>query len=118
MTVKLALQNPSFAAIPHPEVGRFLTFESFYPFYLGQHANRVCRRLHVVGTTGVVMTFFYAIAKDLTKLAYIPLIGYGFAWVGHFFFEKNKPATFKYPVWSLRGDFKLWLEVLSGKRAF
>ncbi len=96
---------------------RYRTFREFYPFYLTGHVNPMSRRLHVVGTTLVVLCLVAAVAAlDWRWLLAAPLIGYGFAWVGHFFFEKNKPATFKYPGFSLMGDFRLWFETITGKR--
>lgn len=75
----------------------------------GEHANRTCRRLHVVGTSGVVALAAAAlVTRQPAYLLALPLVGYGFAWAGHFFFEHNRPATFKYPGWSLRGDLQLW----------
>jgi hypothetical protein len=98
---------------------RYRTFEDFYPFYLTEHVNPVSRRLHVVGASLVVLCFIAAmIYADWRWLIAMPFIGYGFAWVGHFFFEKNKPATFKYPAFSLMGDFRLWFETVTGKRKF
>jgi len=98
---------------------RYASFEAFYPFYIHQHANRTCRRIHVVGTALVIAAFLAAVATlNPWWLLAMPLVGYGFAWVGHFFFEKNRPATFKYPLWSLRGDFQLFFETVSGKRKF
>uniref|UniRef100_A0A7S1VQP8 DUF962 domain-containing protein n=1 Tax=Grammatophora oceanica TaxID=210454 RepID=A0A7S1VQP8_9STRA len=103
----------------------YQTFEEFYPFYLSQHANRTCRRLHVVGTTGVISIGIGGTAMSLlptTTLSswalatMMPLVGYGFAWVGHFFFEKNKPATFTYPLWSLFGDFRMWYEIVVARK--
>ena len=96
---------------------RYRTFREFYPFYLTEHVNRTSRRLHVVGTTLVVVCLIAAIATlSWQFLIAAPLIGYGFAWVGHFFFEKNKPATLKYPGFSLMGDFRLWFETVTGQR--
>ena len=98
---------------------RYRTFEDFYPFYLTEHVNPVSRRLHVIGTSLVVLCFILAMVfGDGRWLIGMPVIGYGFAWVGHFFFEKNKPATFKYPAFSLMGDFRLWFETVTGKRKF
>jgi hypothetical protein len=97
---------------------RIKTFEEFYPFYLTQHSNKTCRLLHVVGTTIVIALTITAIYHNNPILwIFVPIAGYGFAWVGHFFFEKNKPATFKYPLWSLRSDFRMYFEILSGKIA-
>ena len=95
---------------------RFESFEAFYPFYLSQHKDRTCRLLHVMGTTIVLALFLTGLYHQEFELwLYIPLAGYGFAWLGHAFFEKNKPATFKYPLWSLRGDFKMYFDILGGK---
>ncbi|MDR3414816.1 MAG: DUF962 domain-containing protein [Nevskia sp.] len=94
----------------------FHSFEQFYPFYLGEHADRTCRRLHFVGTSLVIFTAFYAcITGRFAFLLLLPLLGYGFAWVGHFFFEGNKPATFKYPLYSLMGDFVMYKDIWAGK---
>jgi hypothetical protein len=96
---------------------RYRTFQEFYPFYLTEHVNPVSRRLHVIGTTLVVLCLIAAVVTlNWQFLIAAPLIGYGFAWVGHFFFEKNKPATFKYPGFSLMGDFRLWFETVTGQR--
>lgn len=96
---------------------RYGTFRDFYPFYLTEHVNPVSRRLHVVGTSLVVLSLAAAVVTlDWPWLLAAPLIGYGFAWVGHFFFEKNRPATFKYPLFSLMGDFRLWFETITGQR--
>jgi hypothetical protein len=93
------------------------TFEEFYPFYLKQHSNKICRLLHVIGTTIVFALTITAVYHNILKLlVLVPIVGYGFAWIGHFFFEKNKPATFQYPLWSLKSDFKMYFEIISGKR--
>ncbi len=98
---------------------RFKTFAEFYPFYLSEHQNKISRRLHVIGTGIVLLELLVILSLQLAKswLWILPLTGYGFAWVGHFFFEKNRPATFSYPLWSLRGDFTLFVEVLMGRRS-
>ncbi|AXQ29972.1 DUF962 domain-containing protein [Solimonas sp. K1W22B-7] len=97
----------------------FKTFAEFYPYYLGEHADPSCRRLHVVGTSGVIALLGAAVvtANPLLLLA-VPLVGYGFAWVGHFFFEHNKPATFQHPLYSLWGDFVMFRDMLSGRIAW
>ncbi len=96
---------------------RYRTFREFYPFYLTEHVNRTSRRLHVVGTTLVVLCLIAAVVTlNWRFLIAAPLIGYGFAWVGHFFFDKNKPATVTYPGFSLMGDFRLWFETVTGQR--
>ena len=96
---------------------RYRSFAEFYPFYLTEHVNPVSRRLHVVGTGLVILVLLAAVLTlNPWLLLAAPLVGYGFAWVGHFVFEKNRPATFKYPLWSLMGDFRLFFETVSGKR--
>jgi hypothetical protein len=91
----------------------------FYPYYLEEHANRTCRRLHVVGTSLVILTALYAVTtQQWAALWLMPLFGYFFAWVGHFFFEHNKPATFKYPFYSLVSDFIMYKDILTGKIRF
>ena len=87
--------------------GRYRSFAAFYPFYLTEHGNRVSRRLHVVGASLVIAALACGVLVDRRFFIAAPLVGYGFAWIGHFVFEKNKPASFKYPIWSLRGDFRM-----------
>jgi hypothetical protein len=98
---------------------RFASFRDFYPFYLGEHSDRTCRRLHFIGTGLVILTLVYAIVTATWALLWLlPVVGYGFAWIGHFFFEKNKPATFKHPVYSLIGDFVMFRDILVGRIRF
>lgn len=98
---------------------RIKHYRDFYLFYLEEHKDPTCRLLHFVGTGLVFSILIVAIASsNYSLLWYAPLAGYGFAWVGHFFFEKNKPATFKYPLWSLLSDFKLFFELLIGRQKF
>ena len=96
--------------------GRFSTFAEFWPFYLREHSRPGTRALHYVGTSLVVML---AIAAILTGkwwlLAALPLAGYFFAWLAHFAHEKNRPATFTYPLWSLLADFRMWWFWLTGR---
>lgn len=97
----------------------YTSFGAFYPFYLGEHADRTCRRLHFAGTSLVILTAFYAVAtQQFAYLWLMPVFGYGFAWAGHFFFEKNRPATFKYPFYSLMGDFVMYKDIWTGKIKF
>ena len=98
---------------------KYRSFAEFYPFYLSQHANAVCRRLHFVGSLLVIaiLTFSLATGNFLWLLA-LPVVGYGFAWLGHFGFEKNKPATFTYPLYSLQGDWVMFFQMLIGKIRF
>ena len=97
----------------------YTSFADFYPFYLSQHDDLTCRRLHFVGTVGVIATFLYALVTGRYAVLFLlPVIGYGFAWAGHFFFEKNKPATFQYPLYSLLGDFVMFRDILIGRIRF
>ncbi len=100
-------------------IKQFNTFAEFYPYYLSEHANSTCRRLHFIGTTLVIFILTMTIAKGawLLLLA-LPLAGYSFAWVGHFFFEKNRPATFQHPLYSLLGDFVMYRDMILGRVAF
>jgi hypothetical protein len=92
----------------------FRTFGDFYPFYLGEHSNRTCRRLHFIGTSiAVALILAAGVMQTWWLVAVAFLQGYAFAWVGHFFFEHNKPATFKHPWYSLLGDWRLWWDILS-----
>lgn len=94
----------------------FKTFQEFWPFYLSQHYTPVCRGFHYLGTLlGLVLCgYFISMGQYLMiPLSFLP--GYGFAWTGHFGFEKNKPATFKYPGWSFIGDFKMLFCFFTGK---
>jgi hypothetical protein len=101
------------------ETQRFNTFAEFYPYYLGEHRNSTCRRLHFVGTSLVIALVAYTIASaSWVLLITLPLAGYSFAWIGHFFFEKNRPATFRHPLYSLMGDFVMYRDMLVGKVTF
>lgn len=97
----------------------YKSFSEFYPFYLSEHSNRTCRRLHFAGSALVLVAFLYfIITLNWVALAALPVIGYGFAWAGHFFFEKNTPATFTYPLYSLIGDWVMFKNILMGKIRF
>jgi len=98
---------------------RFASFREFYPFYLGEHANRTSRRLHFIGSCGVLVLAGIALvtARPAWLLGAL-LCGYGFAWVGHFFFEKNRPATFKHPFCSFAGDWVMFRDILLGRIPF
>jgi len=99
--------------------GRFDKFRAFYPFYLGEHSHRACRRLHFVGTSLVILTLLFAVASQRYAMLWLmPLLGYGFAWIGHFFFEKNRPATFRFPLYSLLADFAMFKDILVGRIRF
>ena len=97
----------------------YKSFKEFYPYYLSEHQNIISRRLHVIGTfSTILLLIFIILNKSWNLLILLPICGYGFAWVGHFFFEKNKPATFKYPRWSLMGDFVMFKDILVGNIKF
>jgi hypothetical protein len=101
------------------ETKKISSLKEFYPFYLTEHSNSTSRILHFIGTSLVLLLIPAALLfHDLRLLMLIPFVGYGFAWVGHFFFEKNKPATFKYPAYSLASDFLLFWDLLRGKEKF
>ena len=95
---------------------QYKTFKEFYPFYLSEHMNSICRALHFIGTfcvIGIIIMSFY----NIKMLFLAPLFGYGFAWIGHFFFEKNQPATFTYPLYSFIGDWIMFKDILIGKES-
>ena len=94
----------------------FKSLKEFYPFYLSEHGNKICRRLHVVGTTLSIILFLYALINKIWLLLPIAFVsGYAFAWVGHFFFEKNKPASFRWPLYSFICDFIMMKDWYLGK---
>jgi len=98
---------------------QYKSLKEFYPFYLTEHQNGTCRTLHFIGTLTLISVFLWAIATQTwVALWSIPVIGYGFAWTGHFFFEKNKPATFQYPFYSLASDFIMFKDLLIRKEPF
>ena len=88
---------------------RISTYSEFWPFYVSQHSKAATRFIHFVGTTIGIFVVYLAIAKSSpTLLLLVPVAVYGMAWPSHFFIEKNKPATFKYPIWSLVSDLRMW----------
>ena len=91
------------------------TFEDFWPHYLGEHLHPKNRALHFMGTTLVYGIAALGLVQSPRWLVLAPLVGYGFAWVGHFLVERNRPATFTYPLWSLRGDFRMHARMLTGR---
>ncbi len=98
---------------------KYKTLKEFYPYYLEEHQNPTCRVLHFIGTGLVFLILAASLALgNFLWLILIPFVGYGFAWIGHFFFEKNKPATFQYPGFSLASDFILFFDLLTGKEKF
>ena len=92
------------------------TFRDFYPYYLAEHANRVSRRLHFIGTTlSLVCLALAIVTRNGWWILAAFVQAYALAWVGHFFFEHNRPATFRHPLWSFIGDWRMWWEVLRGR---
>lgn len=95
----------------------FDSFRTFYPYYLDEHRHPVCRRLHFVGSCLVLITLLVMFATGFWWLAALAVFwGYGFAWVGHFFFERNRPATFRHPFYSLLGDWMMFSDIVVGRR--
>jgi hypothetical protein len=94
------------------------SLKEFYPYYLSEHKNKTSKILHFTGTLLVVICLFLGLLLNYKFLYAMPFVGYGFAWVGHFYFEKNKPATFKHPFYSLASDFILFYQLLVGKQKF
>ena len=100
---------------------KFASFREFYPFYLSQHSNRSSRRLHFVGSTATLACFAMMLAQPHLALAWFVaavVSGYGFAWIGHFVFQKNRPATFTHPIYSLMGDWVMYYKIWTGKIPF
>jgi hypothetical protein len=98
---------------------QYTTFRTFYPYYLSEHRNATCRKLHFIGSTIVLAIVATMIMTRQWWMGWlIPLAGYGFAWVGHFFFEKNRPATFTYPLFSFAGDWVMYFQLLTGQIGF
>ena len=93
----------------------YKTFKEFYPYYISEHDNKHTKLMHFIGTS--ISIFFlikFFLTLNILFVLYALLSGYGFAWVGHFFIEKNKPATFSYPFYSFIGDYKMYVEILQG----
>jgi hypothetical protein len=94
----------------------YKTFEEFWPFYVREHSHPINRALHFVGTSTAMSVVAAAVLLRRPSLLLLaPIAGYGAAWIGHFGIEKNRPATFKYPAWSLRGDFVMWGKIATGQ---
>jgi hypothetical protein len=100
-------------------MAEYRSFEEFYPFYLSEHSNRTCRRLHFVGSTVSLALLVATLATGTWWLFVLAVLaGYGFAWFGHFLFEKNRPATFTHPVYSFIGDWVMWKDMMTGRIRF
>jgi hypothetical protein len=96
-------------------VPQLRTYEDFWPYYVSEHRKPATRALHFLGTSLVLATLLAAAVDSPSWLLATPFAGYGPAWIGHFFVEKNRPATFTYPLWSLRGDFRMFRLMLLGR---
>ena len=95
---------------------RYKTFKEFYPYYISEHENKYTKLLHFIGTSvGIFFLIIFLISFEFIYLLFALISGYAFAWIGHFFIEKNKPATFKDPFYSFIGDHKMFIEILQGK---
>ena len=104
---------------PPPADRRCGSFAEFYPYYLGEHTDRTCRRLHFAGSSlGVACLVMFVGSGRWGWLAAGVVAGYAFAWVGHFVFEKNRPATFKHPFYSFAGDWVMFRDMLTGRIRF
>ncbi|MCB1042815.1 MAG: DUF962 domain-containing protein [Acidobacteria bacterium] len=93
----------------------FQSFTEFYPYYLAEHRDARCRRCHFVGSFLVILLVFAGVVVNPWWFAATPVVGYGFAWIGHFVFEKNRPATFKHPLYSLMGDWVMFKDMIMGR---
>jgi hypothetical protein len=106
------------ASLPTP-TERFESFATFYPFYLSEHRHPICRILHFVGSNLALGILLLMVMSQQWWLGLLAVVcGYAFAWVGHFVFEKNRPATFKYPLYSFAGDWVMWWQLLTGRIKF
>jgi hypothetical protein len=98
---------------------RYASFAEFYPFYLSQHANRTCRRAHFIGSTLALAALAMLLLTGSAWWFLAALVGgYGGAWIGHFFFEHNRPASFTQPLYSFRADWIMYWQMLTGKISF
>lgn len=95
---------------------KFDSLSAFYPYYLTEHSNSICRTFHFVGTAGVIiLAVLSVVTLNWRFAAFMPVFGYGFAWMGHFIFERNKPAAFKNPWYSLASDFIMFWHTITGQ---
>lgn len=92
-------------------------YEEFWPYYLREHARPLTRGLHYAGTALTFVFVTLALVSDRWWWLGVPLAGYGFAWFAHFMVERNRPATFRHPLWSLISDYRMFFLWLSGRLA-
>ncbi|MGB9367079.1 MAG: DUF962 domain-containing protein [Xanthobacteraceae bacterium] len=105
--------------VAKPAARKYSSFAEFYPFYLSEHSDHTCRRLHFAGSSLALACVVAAVVtRNPWWLAAALLCGYGFAWIGHFAFEKNQPASFRQPLYSFMGDWKMFWQTITGKIAF
>lgn len=94
------------------------SFEEFWPYYVGEHSRPATRLWHWIGSSLALVVVAAAIwTRHWWLLAVAPVCGYGLAWISHFWLEHNRPATFRHPLWSLRGDCRMWLLMATGRMA-
>jgi len=102
----------------HQPMASFRTFAEFWPYYLREHSRPATRGLHYLGSSLVVACFVAVVLSGhAVFFLAMPLVGYFFAWVGHFLIERNRPATFKHPLWSLAADWRMWWLWIGGRIA-
>jgi len=95
---------------------KFKSFKEFYPFYLSEHSKSLTKLLHAIGSILVLGIIVFTLYTKNWKILFLtPIVGYGFAWVSHFFIEKNKPATFKFPIYSFIGDWVMLKDIIIGR---
>ena len=93
----------------------FRTFEEFWPYYVREHSKKETRSLHFLGTSLAAGCLAVAALTRRANVALLaPVVGYGLSWIGHYYIEKNRPATFTYPLWSFRGDLRMWRLIAAG----
>jgi hypothetical protein len=97
---------------------RYHSFSAFYPFYINEHSNLTSRRLHVIGLGLALCCLLGGLVINWRISLAAPLFGYGLGFLGHYAFEHNRPASFRHPLYSLLSDFRMFFEVVSGRRAF
>jgi hypothetical protein len=107
-------QTMSEQAAAKPEEPRFDSFADFWPHYVREHSKKTTRRLHFAGTTAAMACVAAALLGKRRFLLLAPIVGYGPSWIGHFFIEHNRPATFKHPIWSLKADMIMWSKMIAG----
>jgi hypothetical protein len=94
----------------------YKSFTEFYHYYLNEHSHMVCRQMHFLGTSGVIaLLILFFFTGKLFLLGILPFVRYGFSWIGHLFFEKNRPLTFRHPLYVLGGDLRMFWEILTGR---